>query len=522
MSTPSRPADRRDATPVALDEPIAALTDPFAVRVHRPIAAEVADPADPAGPALPPYVRREHDERLARVIDRAGGGSSALAVLVGWSATGRTRACWEAVHRLPAGWRLWRPLDEPDPEAVLAQLPRLGRRTVVWLDGTDRYLDAPGGVGERVAAALRTLLASAHQAPVLVLGTLWPSHWGRLTRRGTPHVRAREVLDGAGIVVPAAFTGAALDDLRAAAALDGRLRTAMEDAQDGRVAQQLAGVPALLARYRAAPPAAGALIHAAMDARRLGHRAPLPLGFLAAAAPAYLTRTEQDSLGQDWLEQALAYTAAPCRGVAGLLGRIRRHDPADLGTGVAYRLADVIDEPGRQQRRSQVPPAGFWAAAAAHTFPADQATLGDAAHARGMFRDAGQLHKNAAAHGDRRGVLYLLSAATHLRTDVRTIRWAAEHTTLDDPAAVAWLLDGLRGAAAPDETVALLRRDPASHVRLDDPAAVAGLLVRLRGVDADGQVTALADRAAEQTGLDDPAAVATLLDGLRGVGAHDQ
>ena len=36
--------------------------------------------------------------------------------------------------------------------------------------------------------------------------------------------------------------------------------------------QFLAGAPELLARYRNAPPAAGALIHAAMDARRLERR----------------------------------------------------------------------------------------------------------------------------------------------------------------------------------------------------------------------------------------------------------
>ena len=94
-------------------------------------------------------------------------------------------------------------------------------------------------------------------------------------------------------------------------------------AQDGQVIQFLAGAPELLARYRNAPPAAAALIHAAMDARRLGMGIGLPQAFLEAAAPGYLTDAEWDALGEDWLEQALAYTAVPCKGVRGPLTRIR-------------------------------------------------------------------------------------------------------------------------------------------------------------------------------------------------------
>jgi hypothetical protein len=67
----------------------------------------------------------------------------------------------------------------------------------------------------------------------------------------------------------------------------------------------------LLARYRNADLAAAALIHAAMDARRLGMRPALPLAFLEAAAPGYLADADWDQLAEDWLERALAYTAAP-------------------------------------------------------------------------------------------------------------------------------------------------------------------------------------------------------------------
>ena len=68
--------------------------------------------------------------------------------------------------------------------------------------------------------------------------------------------------------MPATFAEAQLRRLDGAA--DPRLVQAARAAEGGQVIQFLAGAPELLARYRNAPPAAAALISAAMDARRLG------------------------------------------------------------------------------------------------------------------------------------------------------------------------------------------------------------------------------------------------------------
>jgi hypothetical protein len=122
------------------------------------------------------------------------------------------------------------------------------------------------------------------------------------------------------------------------------------------------------------------VIEAAMDARRLGMGAALPHGFLEAAASGYLADAEWDGLGEDWLEQALAYAAVPCKGARGPLTRIRpRPGPparqpqdragkperlAGIGGGSAYRLADWLDQHGRARRAALIPPAPFWAAAA--------------------------------------------------------------------------------------------------------------------------------------------------------------
>ena len=319
------------------------MTDPFALEVHRPVQPE--DP-QPGLPALPAYVPREHDAELGSVVRAAAEGRSGIAVLVGGSSTGKTRACWEALQLLrdrSRAWRLWHPIDPSRPDAALRELPGIGPRTVVWLNEAQFYLDvADGGLGERVAAGLRELLRDPARAPVLVLATLWPQFWDGLTARpaggADPHAQARELLAGHDITVPAAFTPAQLQQLSQAG--DARLAQAAAAAQDGQVIQFLAGAPELLARYRNAPPAAAALINAAMDARRLGMGIGLPQAFLEAAAPGYLTDAEWDALGEDWLEQALAYTAVPCKGVRGPLTRIRPRPARSRATGPGSRDSD--------------------------------------------------------------------------------------------------------------------------------------------------------------------------------------
>ena len=529
-----RPGDTSAVAGRPLDE----VTDPFALEVHRPVQPE---DQQPGMPELPAYARRDHDAELGSVVRAAAGGHSAIAVLVGGSSTGKTRACWEALQPLrdqEPGWRLWHPIDPTRPDAALREMPGIGPRTVVWLNEAQFYLDvADGGLGERVAAGLRALLRDPARAPVLVLATLWPQFWDVMTARpaggADPHAQARELLAGHDITVPAAFTPDQLRRLGEAG--DARLAQAAAAAQDGQVIQFLAGAPELLARYRNAPPAAAALIHAAMDGRRLGMGIGLPQAFLEAAASGYLTSIDWDALDEDWLEQALAYTAVPCKGVRGPLTRIRSHParsrapgeqlaggPAGLAGMPLYRLADYLEQDGRNRRKGQFPPADFWAAAAGHAFPSDQAALGDAANARGLYRDATQLHKNAAADGNVRAVFYLSNLPGSLPPDVRPVCWAAAHISLDDPRTAARLLDGLRKAGAQDQLTALADR-AAAEVALDDPGAVASLLDRLREAGAHDQLTALGfGRAAAHVALGDPGAVARLLERLRKAGAQEQ
>ena len=407
---------------VPAGRPVGEFTDPFALEVHRPVEVAVR-PGAAALAVLPAYIPREHDQRLAEAVSRAECGKSSIAVLVGGSSTGKTRACWEAVHALPAGWRLWHPIFPDRAEAFLAGLGRVRPRTVVWLNEAQFYLLTGDPLaGERVAAGLRDLLRDPQRGPVLVLGTIWPRYWQPLTAApapdgNDPHAHARELLVGAGIEVSEFFTGPALAALAAAARSDPRLAAAQE-ARDAQVTQFLAGVPVLLERYRTAPPVARAVIHAALDARTLGHGPGLPHALLEAAAPGYLTdqRWEEDA-GEDWLEQALAYTAESCRGVRGPLTRIRPRPGQPTSSQPCYRLADYLEQTSRAGRQGGSAPASLWDALLAHARREDLPWIAAKAWDRGLYRYAFQLY---VAAGDAGHIAALGQAAEMLRRLGRT------------------------------------------------------------------------------------------------------
>jgi hypothetical protein len=154
--------------------------NPFDLEVHRPVEVNV----DVQLPDLPRYLPRDHDAQLRRIAEGAAGGASGIAVMVGGSSTGKTRAAWEALDCLRGReprWQLWHPIDPARPDAALAGLSSVGPRTVVWLNEAQLYLDTRADVGERVAARLRELLRDPVRRPVLVLATLWPAHWEKLT-----------------------------------------------------------------------------------------------------------------------------------------------------------------------------------------------------------------------------------------------------------------------------------------------------------------------------------------------------
>ncbi|MFE3196813.1 hypothetical protein [Embleya sp. NPDC059237] len=375
--------------------------------------------------ALPGYVERAHDRALAETVRAVAAGRSALVVLVGSSSTGKTRACWEAVQPLAdRGWWLWHPSDPTRAEAALADLARVGPRTVVWLNEAQHYLGDPRA-GERVAAAVHTLLTDADRGPVLVLGTLWPEYareYTRLPRPGEtdPYSRVRELLSGRTLAVPDAFDDAALRTATALAEAGDRhlADTLARTRDDGRVAQDLAGAPELLRRHTEGTEPERALLHAAMDARRLGLGPHLPWAFLVDAATDYLDDHTWDALPEDWAETALDELAHPGLGTHAPLrraGRPRRRAspppgspaPPPASGGPVYRLADYLEQHGRHERLRVCPPASFWETAALTATPEELRSLARAATERGRHRHAALLTRRIADTGDTHALFVL-------------------------------------------------------------------------------------------------------------------
>ncbi|UGT59132.1 hypothetical protein [Nocardia asteroides] len=519
-------SDARLRPGVALDQ----VLDPFALEVHETIT--VTDRSAAVVSGLPPYVRRAHDVTVAGVVEQALGGASAMVVLLGDSSTGKTRALWQALEPLRAGggWRLWHP-SPYRPEELSEQLGRLGSRTVVWLNETQRYF-LPLGDQERgrLAEQLQSVLADPRRAPILVLGSLWHEHYTALC---SDHGSAtRRLLEPATVPVPEKFTGTDLDAMRAAAPQDPRLEMAIEKAEEGRITQYLAGGPELVHFYKnLAGPFGKAVIEAAMDLVRLGHPNALPFALLRDAASGYLDQLTWDTRENNWFEAALAETSHKCKGARGPITPTNDCQDAHAPTGGArrrartsgsgrpvYQLADYLDQHGRRTRGQRTPPYEFWTAAARHAGPDPQNTLAHAGWDRGHYRDAAQLWKNATHRGHSAAAAALVTLPFD---NPQPADWAAAHAALDDPGRVARLLKELREAGL-EAQVRVLAERAAAHTALDDPGGVARLLKELREAGLEAQVRVLAERAAAHTVLDDPGGVARLLEWLREAGLEDQ
>lgn len=524
---------RRDDSDARLGTMLAEITDPFELEVHRPVTIESAGELPP----LPRYVRRRHDVQLSIAVQRAVSGTSALVMLVGGSSVGKTRALWEALDplRSAGGWRVWHPLTPTRRQAVAA-LERVSPRTVVWLNDAREYL---ADSDETVAAELRKLLLDPSRAPVLVLGTVWPGHYNELCERSRS--RTRLLLEGNVIEVPERFTDRDLTALGRLAPMDPRLAAANEYAHDGQITQYLAGGPELLDRYHfAATAASRAVIEAAMDARRAGHRNALPRALLEAAAPAYMTDGDWDQCEDDWFDRALEDAGRPCKGARGPITRIRPRsthlragrrnvrsasvgEDATVG-GPVYQLAPYLDQYGGKQRLGRVPPVGFWEAVAQYAHPDDLAVLGNSARGCGLFRDAAQLFKHAVLQGHSTAAVDMVEGVRAVDPhDSLCSSWAVEHCRLDDVVATVALVQIFERAGSFRMAKALLAHRSEAYVSLSEPRFVATFMSCLENYDMGEALAALRARdPAAHVGLDDLFGISSFLRLLRRMGWNDQ
>jgi tetratricopeptide (TPR) repeat protein len=348
-------------------------------------------------PDLPAYLRREHDRLLRDHLSELSRG--VMVVLTGGSSTGKTRALFEAVrgHEELSTWRLVYPRTAVDLLHVLVDGVAPG--TVLWLNETQNHLS--GAPGEQAAAALRALLENTRR--VVVLGTLWPEYWSRFTdAQESSHVRFLLQQRVARIRVAERFSPAEVAEVRARGSVDPRLAGAVATSGDGRkVIQTMAGGPALVERYEHPDSVderyARAIISAAMDARRLGHRGLLPAALLADAAVGYLDA--EDRVGADsWFERGM--TVAAGRDRHGITALIPTRLSQDVGPAEGYELHDYLDQHGRKARRAAHVPDSAWQAAIRHVGDQeDLLRLARSAFDRLLYRYADPLCEKADPSG---------------------------------------------------------------------------------------------------------------------------
>jgi hypothetical protein len=497
----------------------------------------------------PEYVPRDADggEFGVRAKVTAAARRGGFVLLVGGSSVGKTRCAVEAVKALMADWWLVHPSGVGE---IIALAAAPGPSTVVWLDELQRYLDGERGL---TGGVIRALLNAP--PPVVIIGTLWPDLYTAYTTvpaygGADPRAQEREVLDLAEVIrINPEFTPAEHDRARGAAARDPRVRAALGAAGYG-LTQTLAAAPQLVARWQdaqSASPYGWAVLTAALDAARLGARAPLTAGFLRAAAPGYCTRQQQAEAPDDWFEHALAYATGKLNGAAAALS------PAGAGMGhvAGYIVADYLVQHAGQERHLARVPASTWDAVITHmSDPADTGRLAESAGNRLLYRYAVPLWRRAADAGDRTAAMHLAWRLSE-RGDLDELRaWAdtgeelaalflaqqlgergdlSELRTRADAGsrAVAWHLAGLlaksadpdelraRADAGDDDAASRLARLLAERGDLDKAAEILRALADAGNQDAAMQ---LAELLAEHSDLD---GAAEILRALADAGTRD-
>jgi hypothetical protein len=472
-----------------------------------------SSPDEGADGPLTPYLFREHDARLQEALARAlDGGTPRLLVLSGESSTGKTRALYEALLAVAPDRPLHRPITAADL-LFLLDTGQISSGSVLWLNEAQRFFY--GADGEAAAEALHRRLGKC--PGVVALATFWTNpYWTTLIKPDqTGHTQARELLTHPvltlRLTVPPHLTE---DDLVAWADLSGdpRMDHALEAARgDGRVIQQLTGGPQLLDACLSGPgvfftASEHALISMALEARRLGHHAPMPLPLLAQAADGVMS-PRQRSGDPGW---ALRDLTALCEGQRrdGTATAVRTLTALNAlrprsGVPALFEPADYLDQHMRRYRADRSPAPALWESLLEHADdPEDLCRLAQSAWDRGLRRQAALLWRRAVLAGGSSAPALLVRHVNGVLDPAGTVpQWTAAHCSMDNAFGVIGLLAALNDAgSSPGATTAVLRERGLitclegfykSHALL-----LQYTLQRLREAGEEGIVRELLDRGA--------------------------
>ncbi|MFD5637426.1 tetratricopeptide repeat protein [Streptomyces sp. NPDC127077] len=303
--------------------------------------------SDPGLPAeLPVYVPRDVDSDLRAALQQAreAGG---FVLLVGASASGKTRCAFEGVKAVLGDWRLCHP-GRPELLTALVESGADMGQTVVWLDDAQNILRS----GELSVATVRRLLMDRTR-PVVLVGTIWQEEYGQLTKENTtgdsqgPGWDAREILKLARRFSIRSFSQSEQDRAREIAQVDPRIKEAVvNDGDAARLAEMLAAVPDLIHKMEQADPYGAAIVNAAVDARLCGHPEPLPNSLLETLADYNLAGPERAEAQDDWYASAVGWARERVRGSVRLL----TPHGTQVGHIDGYCVTDVLVQHAQRTR----------------------------------------------------------------------------------------------------------------------------------------------------------------------------
>jgi tetratricopeptide (TPR) repeat protein len=496
---------RQDRLPRLGDRRSSAL----ALRVHPAIDAPLATPAPVpwwrrltgrrAGvgglhPDLPTFVERDKSDQVRGWMRQARTDGGFL-ILVGDSCVGKTRLLYETARTELYEFAVLAPdLGDGGLVNTIAQATFPLPKMIVWLDELQRFLPGPyltDGSTPITAAAVRQLLDAP--TPVVILATLWPAYATTL-RAGTPasdgtdgtrphYPKAVDILTDRRIHETRLDTFSGVERISAAglAAHDPRLAAAVAD-RDYNVTEALAGVRELVDRYHRATATQRAVIHAAVDARRVGIQPPLTEQLLCAAARSYLTTVQPDDA---WFVTALQELTSRNRPQDKATAPLIPIASPDRRTRLGYDVAEYLLQHLVQRRRTIPVPRLTWNALATHTDNHnDLDRLADEAIGRLVYTQAIHIYQRLADAGYPRAA-----------------------SSLADLLASQGRVDDLRVLADSGnwEAASLLARLLAKQGRVDEAIGV----LQARAESGDGQASAqLADLLASQGRVDDLRALA--------------
>jgi hypothetical protein len=360
-------------------------------------------------PDLPLFVERDKFEEFCDRM-RQARTSGGFLLLVGDSSVGKTRLLYEAARTVLPDFAILSP-DLGDGHlvntiaAATFPLPKL----IVWLDELQRFLPGPyltPGSTPITAAAIRQLLDTP--TPVVIVGTLWRTYAATLraidpdptTAMQRPrYPGAVDILTDQRLHETPLDTFSDLERTTAVrlAAQDQRLAKAVAD-RNYNVTEALAGAREVIHRYERATEEQKAIIHAAVDARRLGIHAPLTEQLLAAAARGYLDAVHPDDT---WFAPALAELTSRSRPQDRATAPLLPVPSTDRATVLGYTVTDYLLQRLTWQRRTIRLSDGAWQALSTQISDlGDLRRLADSASNRLLYRYAEHLYRQLADAGD--------------------------------------------------------------------------------------------------------------------------